>query len=110
MEIISLILTIAVAFVIAVIITKFEIPILRQKAGQNIREEGLESHYAKAGTPSMGGISFIIAACILVNSLPGDFTGNAQLFSKEIENSDCNPETLIITGFTPEELSALLCS
>jgi len=57
-----------------------------------------------------GKLGFIIAACILVNSLPGDFIQNAQLFSKEIENSDCNPETLIITGFTPEELSALLYS
>ncbi len=64
MEAISLIITIAVSFVIALVITKIEIPILREKAGQNIREEGLESHYAKAGTPSMGGISFIIAACI----------------------------------------------
>ncbi|MBR0128056.1 MAG: phospho-N-acetylmuramoyl-pentapeptide-transferase [Firmicutes bacterium] len=76
MEIISLILTIAVAFVIAVIITKFEIPILRQKAGQNIREEGLESHYAKAGTPSMGGISFIIAACITTLVMTAVFGGN----------------------------------
>ena len=57
-----------------------------------------------------GKIGFIVAACLLVNALPGDFTGNAQLFSKEIENSDCNPETLIITGFTPEELGALLHS
>ena len=54
--------------------------------------------------------SAVIAACLLVNSLPGAFTENAQLFSKEIENSDCNPETLIVTGFTPEELSALLRS
>ncbi len=76
MEIISLILTIAVAFVIAVIITKFEIPVLRQKAGQNIREEGLESHYAKAGTPSMGGISFIIAACITTLVMTAVFGGN----------------------------------
>ena len=55
-----------------------------------------------------GKLGFVIAACVLVNSLPGDFIGNAQLFSKEIENSDCNPETLIITGFTPEELCPLL--
>lgn len=52
------------AFVISLVITKLEIPILRKKAGQNIREEGLKSHYSKAGTPSMGGISIIIAACI----------------------------------------------
>ena len=55
-----------------------------------------------------GKLGFVIAACVLVNSLPGDFISNAQLFSKEIENSDCNPETLIITGFTPEELCPLL--
>ncbi len=57
----TLIITAAVSFVIAVIITKIEIPVLRRKAGQNIREEGLKSHYSKAGTPSMGGISIIIA-------------------------------------------------
>jgi len=76
MEIISLILTIAVSFVIAVIITKFEIPVLRRKAGQNIREEGLESHYSKAGTPSMGGISFIIAACVTTLAATAVLGGN----------------------------------
>ena len=49
----------AISFVIAVLVTKIEIPFLSEKAGQNIREEGLESHYSKAGTPSMGGISII---------------------------------------------------
>ncbi|MDO4869255.1 MAG: phospho-N-acetylmuramoyl-pentapeptide-transferase [Bacillota bacterium] len=65
METGKLIAIIAAAFVIAVIITKFEIPVLREKAGQNIREEGLKSHYSKAGTPSMGGISIIVAACVV---------------------------------------------
>ncbi|MBQ9015297.1 MAG: phospho-N-acetylmuramoyl-pentapeptide-transferase [Firmicutes bacterium] len=60
----TVLITAAVAFVIAVILTKMEIPFLRRKAGQNIREEGLKSHYAKAGTPSMGGISIIIGTCI----------------------------------------------
>lgn len=65
MEELTRILIIAAAsFVIAVIITKLEIPFLRRKAGQNIREEGLKSHYSKAGTPSMGGISIIIATCL----------------------------------------------
>ncbi|MCQ2545851.1 MAG: phospho-N-acetylmuramoyl-pentapeptide-transferase [Clostridia bacterium] len=53
------------AFIISVIGTKVEIPILREKAGQNIREEGLKSHYSKAGTPSMGGISIILATCVM---------------------------------------------
>ncbi|MBQ6401297.1 MAG: phospho-N-acetylmuramoyl-pentapeptide-transferase [Firmicutes bacterium] len=51
--------TAVIAFIITVIVTKFEIPFLQRKAGQNIREEGLKSHYSKAGTPSMGGISII---------------------------------------------------
>ena len=51
-----------IAFVVAVVLTKVEIPVLRKKAGQNIREDGPESHLSKAGTPSMGGIAIIIAA------------------------------------------------
>ena len=39
-----------------------EIPVLKKKAGQNIREEGPEAHLSKAGTPSMGGIAIIAAA------------------------------------------------
>ena len=61
---IAILITAAISFVIAVVITKMEIPFLRRKAGQNIREEGLKSHYSKAGTPSMGGISIIIATCV----------------------------------------------
>ncbi len=61
-----------VAFVITVVITKIEIPILRRKAGQNIREEGLQSHYSKAGTPSMGGIS-IIAGTLVASLCAGIF-------------------------------------
>ena len=53
-----------------------EIPVLRRKAGQNIREEGLESHYSKAGTPSMGGISFIIAACVTTLAATAVLGGN----------------------------------
>lgn len=62
---IHILIVIAAAFVISVILTYLEIPILREKAGQNIREEGLKSHYSKAGTPSMGGISIIIATCLM---------------------------------------------
>ena len=62
---IHILIVIVAAFVISVILTKIEIPVLREKAGQNIREEGLKSHYSKAGTPSMGGISIIIATCVM---------------------------------------------
>lgn len=42
------------------------LPLLRKlKAGQSIREEGPKSHQAKAGTPTMGGLSFVIAFCVI---------------------------------------------
>ena len=42
---------------------KVIIPMLeRKKIGQNIRKVGPQSHMAKAGTPTMGGIIFIIVA------------------------------------------------
>ena len=51
-----------ISFVLTVIISKIVIPILRgHKIGQSIREEGPESHKCKAGTPTMGGICFIMA-------------------------------------------------
>ncbi len=64
MNYINIGIVILIAFFISVVITKLEIPVLRAKAGQNIREEGPESHKSKAGTPSMGGISIIVAAML----------------------------------------------
>jgi phospho-N-acetylmuramoyl-pentapeptide-transferase len=64
MNYISAVIIILTAFVISVILTKLEIPVLRAKAGQNIREDGPESHLSKAGTPSMGGIAIIAGAVI----------------------------------------------
>ena len=54
------------ALVLSALLTKAEIPLLiRLHTGQNIREEGPEAHKAKSGTPSMGGLAFIAAACIV---------------------------------------------
>jgi phospho-N-acetylmuramoyl-pentapeptide-transferase len=56
------------AFFIALVSGPLVIPVLRHlKFGQSIRQEGPERHYAKAGTPTMGGI--IILAAILVPSV-----------------------------------------
>ena len=45
---------------------KVIIPILaKKKIGQNIREVGPQSHMSKAGTPTMGGIIFIITAFLI---------------------------------------------
>ena len=61
MKYISIGIIMLISFIISVVITKVEIPVLKRKAGQNIREDGPQSHLSKAGTPSMGGIAIIIA-------------------------------------------------
>lgn len=58
-------LTVLLGFLLAFVFTSKAIPVLQQKQmGQNIREEGPESHQKKAGTPSMGGIAIILAVII----------------------------------------------
>ena len=56
-------IVVAAAFIVSVVLTWLEIPVLR-RAGQNIREDGPQSHLSKAGTPSMGGISIVIGTII----------------------------------------------
>ncbi len=51
------------------------------KFGQTEREEGLESHKAKNGTPTMGGVAFILMPTLLflVGTLLGFFRWNGQI-------------------------------
>ncbi|MFP4975663.1 phospho-N-acetylmuramoyl-pentapeptide-transferase [Paenibacillus sp. CN-4] len=57
-----LLLTIAVSFILAVIAAPLFIPLLRRmKFGQQVRDDGPQSHLKKAGTPTMGGIIIIVA-------------------------------------------------
>ena len=63
-----IIIPVLIAFVLSVILGPVVIPILRKlKMGQTEREEGVQSHLAKAGTPTMGGV--IILTSILLTSL-----------------------------------------
>ena len=56
------------------------IPLLRKlKFGQNIREEGPESHLKKAGTPTMGGILFILSSLIVMLILGYKFNDKAMI-------------------------------
>ena len=56
-----------VAFVISAVIGKFLVPALRRwKAGQSIKEDGPTWHMSKQGTPTMGGLMFILATIIMV--------------------------------------------
>ncbi len=57
-----ILLAFVVTFIITVVLGKIGIPMLRSlHAQQSIREEGPESHQAKAGTPTMGGAFMMIA-------------------------------------------------
>ena len=58
-------------------------------------------------------VKFILIACLLISSLPGDFTHNAQLFSKEIENNCDNVEAILDAAysaapFTDDKLLGML--
>ena len=57
--------SVLVSFLISILGGPLIIPLLHKlKFGQNIRTEGPESHQKKAGTPTMGGIIFILTAVI----------------------------------------------
>lgn len=90
MKYISIGIIMLISFIISVIITKVEIPVLKRKAGQNIREDGPQSHLSKAGTPSMGGIAIIIAASLT--------TIGAAVMGK-IDSLGCAIILLVFVGF-----------
>ena len=53
------------AFVIAVIVGPIFIPFLKRlKFGQSIRTDGPQSHLKKSGTPTMGGIIFLLSTLL----------------------------------------------
>lgn len=62
-----LLLTLIISFGVAVMFSPLFIPFLKRlKFGQSIREEGPESHQKKSGTPTMGGIIFVLAILVTV--------------------------------------------
>ena len=63
-----LVLPVLISFGISAVLGPLIIPVLRRlKMGQTERTEGVQSHLKKAGTPTMGGIIFLIS--ITVTSL-----------------------------------------
>ncbi|WP_255585339.1 phospho-N-acetylmuramoyl-pentapeptide-transferase [Virgibacillus saliphilus] len=73
-------MTIAIAFLITVLLSPIFIPFLRRlKFGQSIREEGPQSHLKKTGTPTMGGliivVGIIITSIIMVSKAGEDGIG-----------------------------------
>ncbi len=54
-----------IAFALSVIMGPVIIPVLRKlKMGQTEREEGVQSHLKKAGTPTMGGVIILLSVVI----------------------------------------------
>jgi len=59
-----------ISFIVTIILALIIIPILKKiKVGQIEREDGPESHLKKQGTPTMGGIIFIISIIICVTGV-----------------------------------------
>ena len=65
MTLITTMTAIIVSFTLSAILGVLIIPLLRRmKFGQSIREEGPKAHQLKAGTPTMGGLIFILSIII----------------------------------------------
>lgn len=73
-------ITVFGAFILGLLLGRVLIPALRAlHVGQSIREIGPSWHNSKAGTPTMGGVIFILAALVCVvtgweDMLAGDYT------------------------------------
>lgn len=67
-------------FFIALILGPITIPMLRRlKFGQNIRKEGPQSHLKKAGTPTIGGIIFILSSVLAMVVMRFEVTDEAMI-------------------------------
>ena len=63
---VRLIASFAIGFLIALLFGAWLVPYLRKiKAGQSIKEIGPTWHQSKAGTPTMGGLMFILAVTVV---------------------------------------------
>lgn len=61
----SVVIPVIISFAVSVALAPIIIPFLRRlKASQTEREDGVKSHLAKAGTPTMGGMIFLIATTV----------------------------------------------
>jgi len=76
----NLTLGLVLAFIISLVLGPITIPMLRRlKFGQNIRKEGPQSHLKKAGTPTIGGVIFIISTAIVMVVMRFDPTDEAMI-------------------------------
>jgi phospho-N-acetylmuramoyl-pentapeptide-transferase len=65
MDMLVILMTLGVSFLLAVILGPLFIPLLRRlKFGQQVRTDGPQSHLKKSGTPTMGGIIIMLAISV----------------------------------------------
>lgn len=72
----DVVIPVVLSFFISVIVSLIIIPILKKlKIGQTVREEGVETHKAKNGTPTMGGtiilVGIIAVTLLYIKRYPG---------------------------------------
>ena len=61
----KMVIPVLIAFAVSVLLGPVIIPYLRKlKMGQTERKEGVQSHLKKAGTPTMGGIIFLLSTVV----------------------------------------------
>ncbi|HIY17775.1 MAG TPA: phospho-N-acetylmuramoyl-pentapeptide-transferase [Candidatus Blautia avistercoris] len=62
---VQIVIPVLIAFAVSVLLGPVVIPFLRRlKAGQTERADGVQSHLKKAGTPTMGGIIFLLSTVV----------------------------------------------
>ncbi len=73
----NVIYAILLAFAVNIVLCPVIIPLLRKlKFGQNVRDDGPQSHLVKSGTPTMGGVMIVLA--FAAASVPFVIKGNTD--------------------------------
>ena len=89
MNFISIVVTLVCSFLITFLLMPSLIRYFRaKKEGQQIRKEGPKWHAKKAGTPTMGGLLFIISAVITILVVGGSECGMTALRSFTTKTKD----------------------
>lgn len=79
-QIVSMVIAIVLGGAFSLVLGPIIIPILHKlKFGQNIREDGPKSHLKKAGTPTIGGLIFIISVTLVMLLMGYKFTDKPMI-------------------------------
>ena len=83
----KIIIACILSFAVSAITGKYLVPKLRAlKAGQSIREDGPTWHAGKAGTPTMGGLMFILGIFVAIGIVSG--VGGSMITMRKYLNKE----------------------